>query len=669
MAMEVAICAAASVDEALLAQWRELAATALEPNPFFEPELVVPVARRLAHGEHDHDLVTVTDAGRLVLVLPIRRTESYRRLLGPASATATHSHSYLGTPLLARDASATAAIGAMLDELIDRDISRWLVLESAHAGGPVAAQLAEALRQRHLRAATIDRFERPVVRRQDAPAHHDALLSASRHKRLDRARRQLGEALGARLETVELLEAGVDARAAVDEFLDLEASGWKGRSGTALASVRGEAAMFRDAMQGWAADGRAQVWALRAGDTVAASACAVISAGTVFHLKIAYAERFARYSPGWLLELDLLEAFHADSRLSRLDSCTGPGESPSRRLYPHRQPMSTIVVALTRRRAVAAAAAGVVTASFAIRRRVAGPQDERPPSARSRGLDRLPPVRAVLKRVVPEPVRRSLWEVDRMARELQQRAFERRFGVSTTGHVYFESESGLAGEENAFYEGCQWLPVRRALKRLDPSPRDVFVDMGSGKGQALIIAGRLPFGRVIGIDLMDDLTRDARRNIAAARRHLKAGEVQAVTADVHEWPIPDDTSVVFLYCPFVGSVFRATIERIFESYDRRPRRLHVVYDYPWEHNWLISSGRVVLADVLPAEWPAKPWWWRTDWTIPVYRVVGEGEGGPGAPRLRRRLFRPQRAIERWSGPNDQRFELERGGRVVATSVP
>ena len=73
MALEVAICAAEAVDGDLLAPWRDLAAVALEPNPFSEPELVVPVARRLTEGAHGHHLVTVKDAGRPVLVLPIRR--------------------------------------------------------------------------------------------------------------------------------------------------------------------------------------------------------------------------------------------------------------------------------------------------------------------------------------------------------------------------------------------------------------------------------------------------------------------------------------------------------------------------------------------------------------------------------------------------------------------
>ncbi len=277
-------------------------------------------------------------------------------------------------------------------------------------------------------------------------------------------------------------------------------------------------------------------------------------------------------------------------------------------------------------------------------------------------------LRPLLRAAVPAPLRRLVWRSHDWAAELQQRVFERRLGARTSGHLYLD-DVGQASEGRAFYEGCQWLPVRRVLASLRPGPDDVFVDLGSGKGQALLIAGLLPFGRVVGVELVDELTTAAQRNIDAARPRLRASSVEAVTADVLEWPVPDDLSVVFLYCPFTGPLFAAAMERIFASYDRNPRPLHLVYAYPWEHNWLLRSGRVVVEDVRPAQWPTTPWWWRSGWSVVTYRVVGPGAGGPGVPDVRRRLFRPRRALRKWGGPHDHVFKLVRDGRVVATSDP
>lgn len=274
----------------------------------------------------------------------------------------------------------------------------------------------------------------------------------------------------------------------------------------------------------------------------------------------------------------------------------------------------------------------------------------------------------MLRTVVPGPLRRAAWQVDERAHRLQQSLFERRLGVATSGHLYLD-EAGLDATDRGFYEGCQWLPVRRALRALDPGPADVFVDLGSGRGQALLIAGLLPYGRVIGVELVDELTRDAEDNVARARPRLKTAQFETVTADVLEWPVPDDLSVVFLYCPFMGEVFHSALQRIFDSYDRSPRPLHLVYSYPWEHDWLLRSGRVVVEDVRAAQWPVKPWWWRSGWALVTYRVVGAGEGGAGVPAVRRRLYRPQRALERWSAPNGHRFKLVRPGHATVYSGP
>jgi hypothetical protein len=58
-----------------------------------------------------------------------------------------------------------------------------------------------------------------------------------------------------------------------------------------------------------------------------------------------------------LLEMDALEAFHSDQRLRMIDSCTSPGPSPSRHLYPDRREVETLLVPLSGRRGAAAARA------------------------------------------------------------------------------------------------------------------------------------------------------------------------------------------------------------------------------------------------------------------------------------------------------------------------
>lgn len=240
------------------------------------------------------------------------------------------------------------------------------------------------------------------------------------------------------------------------------------------------------------------------------------------------------------------------------------------------------------------------------------------------------------------------------------RIFDRSLGVSTREIVIMNSSVFSGSGENCNYRGSQWLPVRRVLKNLRPGPSDIFVDLGSGKGKVLLIAGRLPYRRVIGVEVDAELSECSRHNIQQARPRLRTRDVGSITASVLDWPIPDETSVVFIFNSFIGQTFRTAVRHIIESYDRRPRMLHIIYYYPWEHNWLLSTSRVIVDDVRPGDWLPRPRWWQTGNVIVSYRVVGASEGIQfgSAPRS---MIRPYRAKRRWSRPNDQVFTMSAKG--------
>jgi SAM-dependent methyltransferase len=249
----------------------------------------------------------------------------------------------------------------------------------------------------------------------------------------------------------------------------------------------------------------------------------------------------------------------------------------------------------------------------------------------------------------------------------ESRIFDRLVGVSTRHAVYAKDSLVTTGGDNLPYESCGWLSVRRVLMDLRPGPQDTFVDVGCGKGRALLIAGRLPFRRVTGVEIDEELSRYGRENIARARPRLQVPDIGIVTANVLDWAIPDDASVFFFYNPFVAATFRAVIGRILESHDRRPRVVHLVYAVPWEHNWLLSTGRVAVDNVRPGRWPAFRSWWRRGNVIVSYRVTGPASGSPGpppAPRVHRQAFRM------WSSQTDFRFAVSQPGyRTVFSDAP
>lgn len=234
----------------------------------------------------------------------------------------------------------------------------------------------------------------------------------------------------------------------------------------------------------------------------------------------------------------------------------------------------------------------------------------------------------------------------------QQRVFDLMLGVSTRGFVVSE-----AGADNCYYSGCEWLSVRRALKDLHPGRSDVFIDLGSGKGKALLVAGLLPYKRVVGVEMDKELCRSARDNIDRARPRLRADNVECIHANALEWPIPEDASVIFMFNPFIGQTFYGVMERVFASYDRNPRILHIVYEHPWEHDELLSTGRVVVNNVRSRNTPGRPRWWLSGNVIVTYRVVDSSDRKQLEWRKPHQVFRARRAVQRWSAPNGQNFRM------------
>ena len=239
----------------------------------------------------------------------------------------------------------------------------------------------------------------------------------------------------------------------------------------------------------------------------------------------------------------------------------------------------------------------------------------------------------------------------------EQRIFDIYLGVSTRGVSHTEVDAYNSATENWPYLGCQWPALSFVLKDL---PRDgAFVDLGSGKGKALLIAGMVPYERVVGVEIDSELAVIARSNIEQSRRKRRAGAIECAIASVVDWTVPEDASIIFMQNPFFGETFKQAMGNVFASYDRNPREMHIVYMFPWEHEWLLSTGRVEVESVRPEGWPKLPHWWTGEHVTVVYHVVGKDRPITRCrSRSRRQSRAERRAVQRWSNTSEHNFELQ-----------
>ncbi len=149
---------------------------------------------------------------------------------------------------------------------------------------------------------------------------HDA-LGTKKLKELRRLRHRLAEHGTIRFEVA---RSPQDVAAALETFLALEASGWKGARGTALAQNDGDISFIRRATTALAASNQCEIVTLRAGDTPVAAGIVLRHQDRAFFFKIGVDERFAKTSPGVQLTLELTRHLCTDPAIASADSTAGP---------------------------------------------------------------------------------------------------------------------------------------------------------------------------------------------------------------------------------------------------------------------------------------------------------------------------------------------------------
>jgi hypothetical protein len=107
---------------------------------------------------------------------------------------------------------------------------------------------------------------------------------------------------------------------AIEVFLNLEASGWKARRGTALMQDEGDAGFIRRATMALAEIGQCEIVSLHAGETPVAAGVVLRHQDRAFYFKLGVDERFAKLSPGVQLTLDLTRHLCADPLIALADS-------------------------------------------------------------------------------------------------------------------------------------------------------------------------------------------------------------------------------------------------------------------------------------------------------------------------------------------------------------
>ena len=328
--------------------WRALAEHAIESNGYYLPawELAVNAS---AHGRTAVSALSAwSEPGqerpsRLIGLLPV--VSLWRALRVPLPALVSASpYGTLCTPLIDRS-SPGEAIKGLIDQARAAG-AHALILCDVSLNGAAMKAFSEVLRRDGMRLRILQSHYRACLdARRDADEVLQDALPAKKLKELRRQRNRLGEHGAVRFDVARTPEA---VAAAIEVFLTLEASGWKAERGTALLQDEGDACFIRRATRELASTGQCEIATLYAGETPVAAAIVLRHQDRAFYFKLGIDERFAKFSPGVQLTLDLTRHLCADSVLATADSTASAGHPMINPIWRGRLKIGDVVIPLRR---------------------------------------------------------------------------------------------------------------------------------------------------------------------------------------------------------------------------------------------------------------------------------------------------------------------------------
>jgi CelD/BcsL family acetyltransferase involved in cellulose biosynthesis len=338
----------ASAGFELVEELEYLGARAIEPNLFFNPRFLAPAMPRLE--DREVRLAVIRDGDnvrtRLRLLVPF----TIERAAPPFGTSILRAWSNpfgpLGTPLVDHDdpQGVIEDFFAMLSRP-HLNMPRVFALPDVRLDGPFAAILGQFAETRGLPIALVNQAERPHLKSDlDGEEYLRTTLGGRQLRELRRQKRRLADF--GKLDYV-IARQPEEIRLAIETFLALEASGWKGRARTAMAVDRYRAAFVREASQRLAERDLCRVYELTLDGAAIASLVVFIESGVAYTWKTAYQEEFGSFSPGVLLMAEVTKSLLDDPNVEIADSCTVPDHPVMSRMWGEKRPLGTLVIGLT----------------------------------------------------------------------------------------------------------------------------------------------------------------------------------------------------------------------------------------------------------------------------------------------------------------------------------
>ena len=327
----------------------KLVSESTEANIFYEPWMLFPALESYAENHRMlYIFIFVTnpenEQSEVCGFMPMETRASYRGFPLQNITLWIYPHCYFSTPLLHRK-YIQQSLQTLIGWFHSNRKFQLMILNQVSADGLIYQAIEQVLADQSLKYFG-KIYERAYFQPgKDMATYLSEALSASSRTNYSRLRRRLSEC--GEMRWVTLAESS-NVNNWVDDFLQLESSGWKGLSGTALNSTPAGRSFFRQIINEAFNRQRLLMIALQLDNMPVAMVIVLLAGDGGFAFKMAFQENYSSYSPGVLVLLELNRQLHLRQGFRWLDSCANPHNSIANRLWKERKALCNFTIARAR---------------------------------------------------------------------------------------------------------------------------------------------------------------------------------------------------------------------------------------------------------------------------------------------------------------------------------
>jgi len=324
--------------EEYIPAWENLVKNATDENIFFEPSILISALRYLNNEQAFILLIFADDTPKeqgLIGLFPLVSNKKYKGLPIPHLSIWQTQQCFLGTPLVHKDY--TQICLEFLFKWLEYNSKYFLLFREFVDEGLFHKKIIKFINNHNNCIDEVEQYKRAFLLLESNLTKEEYIKQRipkvwrKNWRNRSNAFNRLGKVNLTTLDQNNIFEENIDQW--IQDFLQIEQSSWKGKKGTALACDENEKKYFIEITKNAAQQSKLLMFKLTLDDKIIAMQCNFISFNGVFAYKTSYYQKYRKYSPGILLNLEGLEYMFQTPQLLWIDSCAMPYSTMAKTLF------------------------------------------------------------------------------------------------------------------------------------------------------------------------------------------------------------------------------------------------------------------------------------------------------------------------------------------------